>query len=94
MSGKEQQSRNNINWRECCLKKKYDGLGLVNPEAAKTSFLCKWIVRAMEPGKSNLQLMLRFRILNHKEVVVGVLALIGSQISKFKILRYEGVGKS
>ena len=42
------------------MKKKNGGLGLVNPEAAKTSLLCKWIVKAMEPGESNLQLMLRY----------------------------------
>ena len=61
-SGKEQQSRSRVSWRECCLKKKYRGLDLVDPEAAKTSLLCKWIVRAMEPGDSNLQVMLRFRL--------------------------------
>ena len=55
-----------INWRECYLKKKYGRLGLVDPEQAKTSLLCKWIVRAMEPGESNLQLMLRFRLSHFK----------------------------
>ena len=40
-SGKELQSRTRVSWRECCLKKKYGGLGLVDPEAAKTSLLCK-----------------------------------------------------
>ena len=29
---------------------------------AKTSLLCKWIVKAMEPGESNLQLMFRYRL--------------------------------
>lgn len=43
-------------------EKKYGGLGLVDPEEAKTSLLCKWIVKAMEPGESNLQLMLRYRL--------------------------------
>ena len=65
-SRKEQQSRTRVSWKECCLKKKYGGLGLVDPEAAKTSLLCKWIVRAMEPGESNLQLMLRFRLSHFK----------------------------
>ena len=40
-SGKEQLTRTKISWRECCLKKKCGGLGLVDPEAAKTSLLCK-----------------------------------------------------
>ena len=44
------------------MKKKYGGLGLVDLEAAKTSLLCKWIVKAMEPGESNFQLMLRYRL--------------------------------
>jgi hypothetical protein len=65
-SGKEQHSRTRVSWRECCLKKKYGGLGLVDPEAAKTSLLCKWIVRAMEPRDSNLQVMLRFRLVHFK----------------------------
>ena len=51
-----------MSWQECCLKKKYGGLGLVDPEEAKTSLLGKWIVRAMEPGESSLQLMLRYRL--------------------------------
>jgi hypothetical protein len=44
------------------MKKKYGGLGLVDPEVAKTSIFSKWIVKAMEPGESNLQLMLRYRL--------------------------------
>ena len=43
------------------MKKKYGGLGLVDPEIAKTSLLTKWVIKAMEPGESNLQLMLRYR---------------------------------
>lgn len=44
------------------MKKKYGGLGLVDPEIAKTILLCKWIVKAIEHGKSNLQLMLRYML--------------------------------
>ena len=44
------------------MKKKYGGLGLVDPETAKTSLLCKWIVKAIEPGESNFQLMLRYKL--------------------------------
>jgi hypothetical protein len=61
-SGNEQFTRTRVSWQECCLKKKYGGLGLVDPEESKTSLLCKWIVKAMEPGESNLQLMLRYRL--------------------------------
>ena len=61
-SWKEQLIRTRVSWRECCLKKKYGGLGLVNPEAPKTSLLCKWIIKAMKSGESNFQLMLRYRL--------------------------------
>jgi hypothetical protein len=44
------------------MKKKYDGVGLVDPEVAKTSLLSKWIVKVMKPGESNIQLMLRYRL--------------------------------
>lgn len=40
-SGKDQHSWTMISWRECCLKRGFGGLGLVDPEAAKTSLLCK-----------------------------------------------------
>lgn len=61
-SGKEQLTRTRVSWKECCMRKKHGGLGLVDPETAKTCLLCKWIVKAMELGESNLQLMLRFRL--------------------------------
>ena len=54
--------RTRISWRECYLKKKYGGLGLVDLEAAKTSFLCKWIVKTMELVEINLQLVFKYRL--------------------------------
>ena len=44
------------------MKKKYGGLDLVDPEVAKNNILSKWIVKAMETGESNLQLILRYRL--------------------------------
>lgn len=44
------------------MKKKFDGLGLCDPEATKTNLLCKWIVKAMDYGESKLQLMPTFRL--------------------------------
>jgi hypothetical protein len=52
--------------QECCLKKKHVGLGHVDPEATKTTFLGKWIPKAMEQGESNLQRMLRYRLARFK----------------------------
>ena len=53
-SGKEQLTRTWMSWKECCMKKNKGGLRVVNPEAAKSNLLCKWVVKAMEPGESNL----------------------------------------
>lgn len=61
-SSQEQLTRTRVSWRECCLKKKCGGLGLIDPRAAKSSLLYKWVVKTMEPGESNLQLMLRYRL--------------------------------
>lgn len=43
-------------------KEKTPRARLISPEATKTTLLGKWIVKAMELGKSNLQLMLRYRL--------------------------------
>ena len=34
----------------------------MNSESAKTSLFCKWLNKTMEPGESNLELMLRYRL--------------------------------
>lgn len=39
-------------------KRNLKALSLLHPEEAKTRLLCKWIVKAMEPGKYCLQIML------------------------------------
>ena len=36
------------------MKYNYGRLGLVDLEATKTNLLCKWIVKAIELGESNL----------------------------------------
>ena len=61
-AGKEQLTCTRVSWRECCMRKKNGGLGLVDSETAKTGLMCKWIVKAIEPGESNLQIMLRYRL--------------------------------
>lgn len=35
---------------------------MINPQDAMTSLMTKWIIKAMEPGNSNLHLLLRFRL--------------------------------
>jgi hypothetical protein len=51
------------------MKKKFGGMGLVDPEYAKTNLLCIWMIKAMELGKSNLRFMLHYRLarFNHYE---------------------------
>ena len=51
-----------INSHVVGLVEKIGGLGLVDPEAAKTSLLCKKIVKALELGEYDLQLILRYRM--------------------------------
>jgi hypothetical protein len=35
---------------------------LINPEDATIALMVKWLVKAMEPGTSNLHIMLRYRL--------------------------------
>ena len=95
-SGKEQLTRTRVSWWECCLKKKKGGLGLVDPESAKISLLCKWVIKTLEPGESNLQLMLRYRLarFNPQRGRSWGWALIGSQVKPTKVLpgpRFGGI---
>lgn len=59
-SGNGQLNRTRVTWKECWIKGKYDGLGLVDPEDAKTNILYQWVMKAMEPREPNLQLMVRY----------------------------------
>lgn len=61
-AGKDQRACTRVAWNVCCKKKIEGGLSLVDPELAKINMLCKWIVYALEPGKANLQIMLRYRL--------------------------------
>ena len=62
------QSRKRIRvaWRDCCTSRDVGGLNLINPEEAMHALLSKWIIKALEPGCSSLQLLLRYRILKIK----------------------------
>ena len=40
-------------------RKNEGGLGLVNPHEAKVALMSKWILIAMEPGESNLNVLLK-----------------------------------
>jgi hypothetical protein len=61
-SGTMNRSRYKVSWLQCCQTRKAGGINLVNPEDAMTAFMTKWVKKAVEPGNSNLYLMLRFRL--------------------------------
>jgi hypothetical protein len=51
-----------VSWIQCCQVKGKGGINLVNPANALTAMMTKWIMKVVEPGSSNLHLMLRFRL--------------------------------
>jgi hypothetical protein len=51
-----------VSWIQCCQSKEAGGLNIINPEDAVVSLMEKWIIKAMEPGNSNLHLLLQFRL--------------------------------
>jgi hypothetical protein len=55
-------SRSKVSWIQCCQVKGKGGINLVNPANALTAMMTKWIMKVVEPGSSNLHLMLRFRL--------------------------------
>jgi hypothetical protein len=38
------------------------GLGLIDPKEAMYALLCKWVIKALKPGNSNLKLLLGFKL--------------------------------
>ena len=60
--GKLQRARIRVSWHQCCQTKSKGGVNLINLEDAATALLTKWLIKAMEPGDSNLHLFLRFRL--------------------------------
>jgi hypothetical protein len=61
-SGGIQRSRAKVGWLQCCQDKSQGGISLVNPEDVVVALMMKWILKAVEPGSSNLHLMLRYRL--------------------------------
>lgn len=51
----DQLTCSRVSWKECCMDNN-GRLRLVDPTIAKSNLLCKWIVKAMEPNKPNLNL--------------------------------------
>lgn len=70
-SGTMQRARVRVSWLQCCQMKEKGGLDLINPEDAMTSLMVKWMVKAMEPGTSNLHLLLRHRLNKYQPYAGG-----------------------
>jgi hypothetical protein len=65
-SGSTHRTRVRVNWSDCCAPKTQGGLGLIGPNEAMDALMAKWILKALQPGTSNLQIFLRYRIQNLK----------------------------
>jgi hypothetical protein len=61
-SGTMNRSRSKVFWLQCCQPKDRGGVNLINPTDEMTALMTKWIMKAVEPGDSNLHLLLRFRL--------------------------------
>jgi hypothetical protein len=44
-----------VKWKDCCVRKKVDGLGLIDSKNILSSFLCKWVMLVLELGESSLK---------------------------------------
>lgn len=62
-SGSSSEIRARVAWEDCSVAKKFGGLGLLDAEEAMNALMAKWLLRALLPGSSNLQLFLRYHIL-------------------------------
>lgn len=60
-SGALHRARTKVAWAQCCMSKDKGGINMVNPEDALVALMSKWIIKACEPGGSNLHKLLRFR---------------------------------
>jgi hypothetical protein len=62
-AGRESRALARVAWPVLCQKYCDGGLGIVDPEQALTALLSKWVIRALQPGNSNVQLILRYRLI-------------------------------
>ena len=52
--------RARVSWDDCTMLKKVGGL--TSPEDAKRALMSKWIIQALLPDHSDLQVLLRYHI--------------------------------
>lgn len=68
--GKEQVTHTKVGWEDCRRKQKGD-LGLVDLQHVTTCVFSKWIMYAIEPAASDLQILLRYRFAHFKPQPAG-----------------------
>jgi hypothetical protein len=90
-SGSAQRTRARVAWSTLCLRREEGGLNLLDPQDALMALMCKWVVKASEPGTSNLQAMLRFRLSGFQPYVGGKWA---SDLNWFTIPQHKALGGS
>jgi hypothetical protein len=61
-SGSKNRTRTKVAWVQCCQPKDKGGLDLINPNDALIALMTKWVLKACEPGSSNLHVFLRHRL--------------------------------
>jgi exonuclease III len=61
-SGGAQRARAKVSWIQCCQERHEGGINLINPEDAVAALMVKWVLKALEPGATNLHELLRFRL--------------------------------
>jgi exonuclease III len=69
--GKPSIARKRIAWVQCCQTKENGGVNLLNPPDVLDAMMTKWILKACEPGQSNLHTLLRYRLQGYQPYSQG-----------------------
>jgi hypothetical protein len=62
-AGRETRTLARIVWPTLCRRYRDGGLGIIDLEQAMMALMSKWIILALQPGNSNVQLILQYRLL-------------------------------
>jgi hypothetical protein len=62
-AGRETRTLVRVAWPTLCHRYRDGGLRIIDPEQAMMALMSKWIILALQRGNSNVQLMLRYRLL-------------------------------
>jgi hypothetical protein len=63
-AGRESRAKARVVWSVICQKYRDGGLGILDPEQAMAALLSKWVLLVFQPGNTNVQLFLRYRLLH------------------------------